>query len=843
MDFAEYADVMYEEYLRFRDQDLAEEEQQQLESQGNAATHVAGSASQQNGKVAFSSPVLAVAARSFANQLAAAAPAVVEEQQCEEAGCECGEGGVVTLECKGEPPRQYYAPWVRRFIEDGATGTELMREQCSGCQQRRAKRRRVMTADDYDRPELKQPPFDTAPALYAYNVPRYYTVLLRAREYARAHGLQLSWCVARDVPLTREDRDLPLEQLDAKRRRWLENHDQHTSHIASQVPCVAGLPVRLTDTVDRRRQLFRGRRGRIVGWAPHPEEERIDVDGEWLLTRMPQCIYIFFPGATWTVHDDLGVGVYPLTPVSRTWKPGKTSSVKIRRTGFFIVPDFASTAHMIQGQSLDAAFVDIVHDDMMEPTTEELQVAGYTMLSRAKYLENLWIMRPFSPHLFRRGAPTGPRVLMERLTGKLGPEGVREEFDQAARQEEAAKVAKQDEPMQVLYRCAQCALTGRTPCMRPPLEFGAMTPSEILPRIIADGGWARCMSCRAYADERRKERGMPPAYGPRPCIAAAEGTQEDALWCKGCEQRLPPDRFDARTLRNRGQASSFTCISCHGLQYCIGCKGWKRTEKFRSNSALCTNCQPISCAGCGVTAPAGQYEATERLHFFSHGQNVCCATCRGKGVTPRSGQFRAISAPSLLTCSGCNKQLPTNSFRRKGSGSERGERCKGCELIVCAACSLEVPATTFGQKEVAHYFNDGQKCVCAVCKEKGCTAKDTKYYQCRATLCGQFLGRRMFDETELRHSGPCFQELHCKSCRARQAAGEKVRLSSLRGLAATSRRKKCNCGTRAAHSEKCPMHQRRAGERPYPYCDVMSREDSEWYVGQVPARADKSKRR
>ena len=116
----------------------------------------------------------------------------------------------------------------------------------------------------------------------------------------------------------RDDRELPCDQLDAKRRRWLELHGQQTSHVVSQVPLAVGMPMRLTDTVDHQRQLFHGRRCRILGWAPHPREERVGVDGEWLLTKMPQAIYLYFEDAPWTVSEDLGKGVCPLTPVSNT---------------------------------------------------------------------------------------------------------------------------------------------------------------------------------------------------------------------------------------------------------------------------------------------------------------------------------------------------------------------------------------------------------------------------------------------------------------------------------------------------------------------------------------------
>ena len=89
----------------------------------------------------------------------------------------------------------------------------------------------------------------------------------------------------------------------------MERHDQHTAHIASQVPLAENLPIRLADAVDRRLGLWRGRRGKIVGWVPHPDEEREVVDGEVLLSKMPLVIYVHFPGATWKIHDDLPPGV------------------------------------------------------------------------------------------------------------------------------------------------------------------------------------------------------------------------------------------------------------------------------------------------------------------------------------------------------------------------------------------------------------------------------------------------------------------------------------------------------------------------------------------------------
>ena len=205
-------------------------------------------------------------------------------------------------------------------------------------------------------------------------------------------------------------------------------------------------------------------RGILQGWAPHPQENKIDVDGELLLDHLPQCLYIYFPGATWTVHADLEVGVFPLTPVSRTWEVNEYTHIKARRTGFFIVPDFASTAHMIQGASLDAVLSSCPGPSETTSTTD--QIAAYVSLSRAKRADRVYAIEPFSPWLFQHGNPKGPDLLMRKLRGQITSEQAYAKWSG----EDDASSANSDEdeagditidPMKQEYRCMQCALQGR----------------------------------------------------------------------------------------------------------------------------------------------------------------------------------------------------------------------------------------------------------------------------------------------------------------------------------------------------------------------------------------------
>ena len=62
------------------------------------------------------------------------------------------------------------------------------------------------------------------------------------------------------------------DALTAKRKRWLEAHDQKTGGIMGLLPLVRGLPVRLTDHVDRGLGLFKKSKCTIHGWTLHENE-------------------------------------------------------------------------------------------------------------------------------------------------------------------------------------------------------------------------------------------------------------------------------------------------------------------------------------------------------------------------------------------------------------------------------------------------------------------------------------------------------------------------------------------------------------------------------------------
>ena len=119
---------------------------------------------------------------------------------------------------------------------------------------------------------------------------------------------------------------------------------------------------------------------RVVGWELRPAD-RVRQDGaERFLHYQPLCIYIKVADATWTVDSHLGVGVWPLYPVVRQWTLNEATGAKIKRKGFSIVPDFASTAFMIQGSTLEVSIADC--GDVIDSCGLSEFMTNYVILSR-----------------------------------------------------------------------------------------------------------------------------------------------------------------------------------------------------------------------------------------------------------------------------------------------------------------------------------------------------------------------------------------------------------------------------------------------------------------------------
>lgn len=134
---------------------------------------------------------------------------------------------------------------------------------------------------------------------------------------------------------------------------------------------------------------------------------------ERYLHYLPRRIYIRFGNVEWQIHPRLGKGVIALHPVTRSWELNKATCATIKRRGFTPLPDYASTAFMIQGATLTAGLADC--GDILDMTGYTEMMRSYAILSRLTDPSGLLLLRAFSPHLFRTGTLPGPHCLLKLL--------------------------------------------------------------------------------------------------------------------------------------------------------------------------------------------------------------------------------------------------------------------------------------------------------------------------------------------------------------------------------------------------------------------------------------------
>ncbi|CAE7470232.1 pfh1, partial [Symbiodinium pilosum] len=191
-------------------------------------------------------------------------------------------------------------------------------------------------------PRLQQGKFVNATVIVPNNDAKYQINKDRAMAYAQHAKTPLEWSVAQDKAGAET---LQTQVCDkATKIRWLQYHDMETEGLCGMLPLAIGMPVALTQHVDRsQKSLLKGRTGYVHSWFWKENEQQ------------PRVVYVKFEGAQWTLDGTTEPGLYPILPVTRTWKLDKNRKpavLKVHRKQIPLVPAFAITAHASQGKTL-----------------------------------------------------------------------------------------------------------------------------------------------------------------------------------------------------------------------------------------------------------------------------------------------------------------------------------------------------------------------------------------------------------------------------------------------------------------------------------------------------------
>ena len=667
--------------------------------------------------------------------------------------------------------------WRDAFMK-GCTDmrTLIANTECEQCHKAREARFRVGKNATKPTTQEDRIAYSKAIALFNFNVPRYFTMLLRARLFAKTHRTQIAWTYALDTPQHPSDLELSEDRLEFKRKQWLGRHDQDTANLTSLLPLAVGMPVRLTDTLDRNLLLYRHRPGKIHAWTNDPRCIPVSHENDVLLDYPPVVIYVQFFNATWTIGD-LPQGVYPIAPKTRVWKVNKHSGISAQRKGFCLVPDFAATAHMIQGCTLDAAIAEL--ESAAKPASLGLQVAAYVSLSRVRLLKRIHIIQPFSPFLFNRGPPAGPDRLIRKLAGAITAWDAMREWQEAADSSDDdgdANTAR--DPLKAHHLCVSCALQGKPQTRLPAKAFGVVRSQDFFPKYLEQGSWTRCLQCQAEANALWQSKEAAPVH------------IHEAV-CETCE-----------TCRNH-----FLRVDVpQGHHVCAACKTVFAESHWSANSI--------------------------RNHKYTAAQcKLVCKGCAANGFSARN--------LNKMSCSKCLRVLGHKKFDEKQIHNAIARdtlntlSCLDCrDLLHCSGCNVGFKLSYWNKDEVKNYQSRSDRkthLVCKTCKAQGKRCWDVTLYSCSA--CKMQFGCAKFDHADIKyyHIPRAKKKLTCQLCSKHNNDRIKVLHARLQKSKMVC---KCFC---PIHRHKCPMSLIYYGEKRWPGADgAISLDDYRFLESLTP---------
>ena len=344
-------------------------------------------------------------------------------------GLQCGDPSCKILKEQWDMLwRRNAMPWIER-----------KQMECSQCQRERARRCRIISQREDD--SHMHGIFVDAPYVHPFRAPANHAQRLRALHFARSHKSRVLWVVAHDELTTKDAKTTA-----ASKAKWLEFDDKTTAGIPGMLPLILDLPIRFTmepDANDRLKGIFTNARGWLRGWElPEQEEERLknETSAELVLYRRPTYLYIETRSQNEALDLIDGKRIYRLRCHCKPWSA--YGQVPVKRFGFPIVPDFGGTAHAYCGTSLEACIGDLL--DWAQKPYKEAAVRGYIIKSRIRRAENLLLANPYSPWLFRLGAPPGPNYLLRAMRGESRKELMKlwKAEEKQAEEDKAAEMAK-----------------------------------------------------------------------------------------------------------------------------------------------------------------------------------------------------------------------------------------------------------------------------------------------------------------------------------------------------------------------------------------------------------------
>ncbi|CAE7251314.1 pfh1 [Symbiodinium natans] len=457
------------------------------------------------------------------------------------------------------------------------------------------KRSRKRVIDSPQDPRLSEDKFMCGTVIVANNDAKYQINKDRAASFAQATGLPLRWSVARDKAGTEVMQTQACEKT--AKIRWLRYHDMDTEGLLGMLPLAIGLPVQLTQHIDRSdKYLLKGRLGYVHSWE-WPENQ-----------QQPRVVYVKFYDADWTLDGSREPGLYPIMPWTRTWKLDKGRKcpvLGVKRTQLPLSPAFAITAHSSQGKTLSAVLLDLNIDRLTHTSY------GTVAASRVCSREDLLILRPFPLWLFQRGAPDGPELLLKKLRKELTIQDVQEARWPTACCSTCKEIKTLEAFSDLQWKNIQA--TKPADCLNcQNVQTNGKRKNTLFRRINGKKQKYTCRDCGIHKPEdafHRAQLHEQLSDNERRCMRCIE-TNTAPLTCASCTRTMDLDQFSDCMRSFPTQAIS--CLECQTK--------FEQEMQSTGNKFMCRSCN--------------RFYLNKAMHGATH--NKICINCTdGRQVPPR----------------------------------------------------------------------------------------------------------------------------------------------------------------------------------------------------------------
>ena len=418
-------------------------------------------------------------------------------------------------------------------------------------------------------------------------------------------------------------------------------------------------------------------------------------------------------------------GVYCMKPRIREWSRDRAGYAKVRRLGFAIVPEFGGTIHGYCGETLDSNLLDLL-EWHRQPTMEDMRKA-YVGRSRTRRAEDMLLVQPYSPHLFRQGQMPGPAILMDVLRGKTTTSGAEHLWKKSQRQLDPKEGRVETKWLKRMpLPCRNCSDEDNQSTWFPLTHFSYAYSgeTELWEKIAQQGQDLQCLSCK------RKDFLLKNPFRKGGADKDTFFNTEPMMRCSKCRELLHHSKFDDEMKDNwvsvADDAPAVVCINCkrgHGKDkrqdvhkvHCDHCAqrgndvptDWPEGAFFTEDiSNWRLHKTPLKCAACKLDA--GEIE-TELLIQVCH---TCEESVEFKG--PPHG-----FSPTLI-----RRYLEGGKALHQGSRVYKDRwQCFNCQHPRCTTCNtrseLPGPSHTCYTKDGEYMCPSCRYPPCIICKKKG----------------------------------------------------------------------------------------------------------------------------